>query len=86
MLFIQVHEARNLAARDVSIFGRNSSDPYVILEYNDEEVYRTGVIKRTLHPVWTGASAEIAIREIAKDTLRFVWCVCVSVCVSVYIT
>jgi Ca2+-dependent lipid-binding protein len=70
-----VHEARNLAARDFSLFGTPSSDPYVMIKLQDDEIYRTPVMKKTLHPSWTGAVIEVIVQDVRSEALRFIWCV-----------
>mmetsp|Transcript_19936 Transcript_19936/g.41187 ORF Transcript_19936/g.41187 Transcript_19936/m.41187 type:complete len:1004 (-) Transcript_19936:240-3251(-) len=52
-VFITVHKATNLLAKDRNVFGkRTSSDPYVKVFYKGEAIGKTPTKKKTLNPSW----------------------------------
>ncbi len=70
---MQVVEGRNLAARDFSLLGTASSDPYVIVSLNNSEIARTEILYKTLNPRWAMQPVEIPILDMKAAVLTFLW-------------
>jgi hypothetical protein len=51
VLVVSIHRARKLKAMDSSLFGKGTSDPYVIIQCGDEKK-KTAIISKNLNPVW----------------------------------
>jgi len=42
-----------ISATDLKAEDKKTSDPYVVVKYGGEEIHKTKVIKKNLHPIWT---------------------------------
>eukprot|EP00042_Codosiga_hollandica_P056753 m.825924 g.825924 ORF g.825924 m.825924 type:complete len:853 (+) comp59414_c0_seq1:160-2718(+) len=72
-LSFEILEAKGLSAKDRTLFGKPSSDPYVIVKIGGIEVYRTKTKKKTLQPVWElEALQNIVVQDIDEEHLEFV--------------
>ncbi|KAJ3028267.1 hypothetical protein HDV00_010538 [Rhizophlyctis rosea] len=65
LLYVKIIRANNLQACDWT-----TSDPYVILSHEGNELYRTRVIDRTLDPVWN-ETFEIGLPDSLPDNQSF---------------
>eukprot|EP00794_Sanderia_malayensis_P003076 gene3076-3541_t len=54
VLKIEVIEAEDLMARDINVFSKNTSDPYVVLHVGQRS-FKTKEMTETLSPVWNEA-------------------------------
>ena len=57
----------NLVAKDTSLFGKKSSDPFVVISCGGQKLGKTAVVKKSLSPTW---NAPFKLNVDAKDALR----------------
>ncbi|ORY53531.1 hypothetical protein BCR33DRAFT_710938 [Rhizoclosmatium globosum] len=67
MLYIDFHSATNLEAVD----NGGTSDPYCLIQLNDDLIHKTQVHKKNLNPVFN-ESINIAITSRLKSTINFI--------------
>ena len=66
MLKIVVVKAKDLLAMDTNLFSEDSSDPYVIVRFDDLEM-TSKVIKKTRNPTWN-FDCQLAVSRDTRDT------------------
>lgn len=70
-LIVNVCHARNLASVDLGSAGPDSCDPLISLIYPNKQVFKTGVKKANLNPVWNQKfGTNLEIPEGSTDPLR----------------
>lgn len=62
LLQLQIHGCTNLKAADVTLFGRKTSDPYVVLRCGNA-VHKTSVVKKTCNPTWPDFFANMFVHN-----------------------
>lgn len=68
-LFMQIHEARNLPSRHGSVLG-GTCNPFVIVQLNGDRVFRSDVLNKTTHPVWTDTCFEAPVCDLARECIH----------------
>ena len=65
-IYVEIHNAENLPNKDVT----SKSDPFVTVEIDGKEVFKTRVIKNQLNPVWEASETFKINKDVSK--IKFV--------------
>jgi len=67
-IHLRIKQGRDLVAKDINVMGqKTASDPYVIAYLGSTRIGKTGVQKKTLHPIWPEKSASFQISVLEKQ-------------------
>ena len=61
-IYVEIHNAENLPNKDVT----SKSDPFVTVEIDGKEVFKTRVIKNQLNPVWEASETFKINKDVSK--------------------